>query len=72
VSNLPGISLFSGVGGVDLGASRAGFDVCVVVEYDRDSTASLRANHFPGQPDAVFEQSIVGLSTGEILRGGLA
>lgn len=73
MSDLPAISLFSGVGGLDLGVSRAGFGVRVAVEYDRDSAASLRANHFPDRPDAVFERSIVGLETAQILeRAGLA
>jgi DNA (cytosine-5)-methyltransferase 1 len=70
--DLPALSLFSGVGGLDLGATRAGFDVRVAVEFDRDSAASLRANHFPRRPEAVFERSIVGLGTSEILeRAGL-
>jgi DNA (cytosine-5)-methyltransferase 1 len=65
---LPTVSLFSGVGGLDLGVSRAGFDVRVAVEYDRDSAASLRANQFTDRPDAVFDRSIVGLGTNEILE----
>lgn len=70
--DLPAISLFSGVGGLDLGAARAGFDIRAAVEFDRDSAASLRANHFAERPDAVFERSIVGLATDEILeRAGL-
>jgi DNA (cytosine-5)-methyltransferase 1 len=72
MTELPAISLFSGVGGLDLGAERAGFDVRAAVEFDRDSAGSLRANHFPNTPDAVFERSIVGLETSEILdRAGL-
>ena len=72
MTDLPTISLFSGVGGLDLGVARAGFDVRAAVEFERDSAASLRANHFAGRPDAVFERSIVGLSTDEILeRAGL-
>jgi DNA (cytosine-5)-methyltransferase 1 len=72
VRDLPAISLFSGVGGLDLGVARAGFDIRVAVEYERDSAASLRANHFPGTPSAVVERSIVDVPTGEILeRAGL-
>lgn len=65
--SLPAISLFSGVGGLDLGAARAGFESRVAVELDRDSAASLRANQFPDRPDAVIERSIVDVSTEEIL-----
>jgi DNA (cytosine-5)-methyltransferase 1 len=72
VTTLPAISLFSGVGGLDLGVRRAGYDIRTAVEFDRDSAASLRANHFPDRPELVFERSIVALSTGEILeRAGL-
>lgn len=72
MSDLPAISLFSGVGGLDLGVRRAGFDIRAAVESDRDSAASLKANQFTDDPDIVFEQTIVGLRTGEILeRAGL-
>lgn len=72
MSNLPAISLFSGVGGLDLGATRAGFDIRAAVEFETESAASLRANHFPERPEAVFERSVVGLTTDEILeRAGL-
>lgn len=64
---LPAVSLFSGVGGLDLGVSRAGFDIRAALEFDRDSARSLRANHFPERPDAVIEQSIVDVPTDEIL-----
>jgi DNA (cytosine-5)-methyltransferase 1 len=72
MTRLPAISLFSGVGGLDLGVSRAGFDITTAVELDGDSAASLRANHFGHDPDAVLVRSIVDLSTEEILeRAGL-
>jgi DNA (cytosine-5)-methyltransferase 1 len=65
---LPAISLFSGVGGLDLGVHRAGFDLRVGLEYDADSAASLRANHYPGHPERVIERSIVDVPTAEILE----
>lgn len=44
----------------------------VAIEFDPDSAASLRANHFADRPDTVLERSIVGLDTSEILeRAGL-
>jgi DNA (cytosine-5)-methyltransferase 1 len=72
MTSLPAISLFSGMGGLDLGVRNAGFDIRAAIESERESAASLRANHFANRPELVFERSIVGLSTAEILeRAGL-
>lgn len=38
------ISLFSGAGGLDLGAEQAGANVVRAVEFDRDAVATLRMN----------------------------
>jgi DNA (cytosine-5)-methyltransferase 1 len=67
-TGLPAISLFSGVGGLDLGVHRAGFDVRAAVEYDADSAASLRINQFPDDPGRVIQRSILDVSTAEILE----
>ena len=40
-----GISLFSGAGGLDLGATKAGLKVRQCVEFDPDSCETLRINH---------------------------
>jgi len=69
---LPAISLFSGVGGLDLGVRLAGFDVRVCVESDADAAASLRANHFNRDSNRVIEKSILDVPTEELLeRAGL-
>ena len=38
------ISLFSGAGGLDLGAERAGYEVRAAVEWDRDAAATMEKN----------------------------
>jgi len=67
-NGLPAISLFSGVGGLDTGASRAGFSILAANEYDPDSAASLRANHFANQPGRVATDSIVDVPTDRLLE----
>lgn len=69
---LPAISLFSGLGGLDLGVRRAGFDVRAAVEWEPDAAASLRANHFSSEPERIVQRSLTDLSTSELLeRAGL-
>ena len=61
---LVAVSLFSGAGGLDLGAEAAGFDVRVAVEMNRDAVATLEKN-FSGV--RVIDQDILGVPTCEIL-----
>lgn len=39
------IDIFSGAGGMSIGASMAGIDVVVAVEYDKHAAATFKANH---------------------------
>jgi DNA (cytosine-5)-methyltransferase 1 len=43
------ISLFAGVGGFDLGMTRAGHECVAMVEYDKHA-AGVLAHRFPGVP----------------------
>lgn len=66
------ISLFSGAGGLDLGAERAGFHVRAAVEYDRDAALTMEKN-FDGLNAPVIQADILDTSTKELLRAaGLA
>lgn len=59
------IDLFAGAGGLSLGASRAGFNVCAAVEKDKHAMASHRIN-FPQATH--IEQDITSLSGNDILN----
>ncbi|UPF02091.1 DNA cytosine methyltransferase [Pseudomonas mosselii] len=39
------ISLFCGAGGLDLGFSQAGFDVCFAADFDKAAVKSYNNNH---------------------------
>lgn len=74
------VSLFSGAGGLDLGAEQAGFSVSVAVEWDHDAADTMEKNaspYFRGlrevlrsdlAPLAVADGR--GITTAEILRAG--
>ena len=61
------VSLFAGAGGLDLGAERAGYQVRVAVEWDRDAAATMEKN-FGHLASPVLQRDILGTSTDEILR----
>jgi DNA (cytosine-5)-methyltransferase 1 len=61
------ISLFSGAGGLDLGAERAGYEVRAAVEWDRDAAATMEKN-FTHLVSPVIRGDILATSTAEILQ----
>ncbi|MBV8542293.1 MAG: DNA cytosine methyltransferase [Pseudonocardiales bacterium] len=61
------ISLFSGAGGLDLGAEAAGYRVAAAVEQDRDAATTMEKN-FPDLVSPVIQADILDVSTREILR----
>jgi site-specific DNA-cytosine methylase len=60
------VSLFSGAGGLDLGAEAAGYAVRAAVERDADSAATMETN-FPHLASPVIRQDILDTPTAEIL-----
>jgi len=61
------ISLFSGAGGLDIGAERAGYEVRAAVEWDRDAAATMEKN-LSHLVSPVIQKDILKTSTREILR----
>ena len=61
------ISLFSGAGGLDLGAERAGYEVRAAVEWDRHAAATMEKN-FIHLASPVMCKKILDTPTAEILR----
>ena len=62
---LNAISLFSGAGGLDIGISRAGFNVKACVENDKTCVSTLKTN-FP--ETVIIDKSIKDVSSEELLK----
>lgn len=60
------VSLFSGAGGLDLGAEAAGYEVRAAVELDPDAVASMEKN-FSHLHSSVIQRDILDVTTREIL-----
>ena len=60
------ISLFSGAGGLDLGAERAGYEVCAAVERDGDAAATMEQN-FDHLVSPVIRSDVLATPTRQIL-----
>jgi DNA (cytosine-5)-methyltransferase 1 len=60
------VSLFSGAGGLDLGAERAGYEVRAAVEWDRDAAATMEKN-FDHLVSPVIQADILETPTRQIL-----
>jgi len=60
VNRLTAVSLFSGCGGGDLGAARAGADTVFAIDNNKDAVASyLKYKHWLATPDAVIKHGSV-------------
>lgn len=59
------IDLYAGVGGISLGAIRAGFDLALAVEWDKHAMKAHRVN-FPSYEH--LEEDISGLTGAELLK----
>ena len=69
------VDLFSGAGGLSLGAARAGFNICAAIEIDKESSSAHRANspktiHLDQDMSSLSGDKL--LSTLELERGDLA
>ena len=62
-----GISLFSGAGGLDVGAENAGLDIIACIENDPDSVQTLGLNSRCSK-DSIFEESVSGFDYTRILE----
>ncbi|MGH7866649.1 MAG: DNA cytosine methyltransferase [Candidatus Dormibacteraceae bacterium] len=60
------ISLFSGAGGLDLGAEWAGYTVAAALERDRDAAATMMKN-FHGLVSPVIQDDILNVPTKQLL-----
>lgn len=63
----PAVSLFSGAGGLDLGAEAAGFHVTAAVERSADAADTMEKN-FSGLAGPVIRSDILEVRTRDILR----
>jgi len=61
------VSLFSGAGGLDLGAEQAGYRVAAALERDRDAAATMEKN-FPDLHSPVVRADVLDVPTRELLR----
>lgn len=67
------VSLFTGIGGFDLGFAQAGFETLVAVEADEDAADTYRRNLVDGdhldqdEPPVLMERDITDVATWEIL-----
>jgi len=61
------VSLFSGAGGLDLGAEQAGYRVAAALEHDRDAAQTMEKN-FAHLHSPVLRADVLDVPTRELLR----
>jgi DNA (cytosine-5)-methyltransferase 1 len=61
------ISLFSGAGGLDLGAEAAGYEVAAALEVDRDAATTMEKN-FTHLNRPVLQADVLDVTTRELMR----
>lgn len=58
---LTAVSLFSGAGGMDVGFSKAGYEILWANDFDKDASETFKANHGPIIEHGKIEDHITGL-----------
>jgi len=67
VKKIASVALFSGAGGLDIGAKMAGIDVISCIDFEHDAVETLKQNDLFNEAD-LHEASIIGFDTKKLLN----